>query len=194
LIKNLWKSLKVQKEELAFLKSQHEKELDLFCTEQLSDEEPSTFGSPVHKMIQGLDDRLVITIGIKPNGYLRYDLDAQVDTGAMNSCAKYGAIPSYYWQNVDLKFRAVNHTLMDIKYICPDFPIYISDHKVPVTLYSFDTGSDLLLGQDFVNKCLPLTYFLKHVNFTINTKIVSVPSKSDFTSRVPHEPPHRIPS
>jgi hypothetical protein len=62
------------------------------------DEEDKEFGSPVNKMIKGLDDRIVISVNIKPSGYMVYTLDAQVDTGAMNSCAKYGAIPSYYWQ------------------------------------------------------------------------------------------------
>jgi hypothetical protein len=59
-------------------------------------------------MIKGLDDRIVITVSIKPSGYMVYELDAQIDTGAMNSCAKYGAIPAYYWQKISLKFRAVN--------------------------------------------------------------------------------------
>jgi hypothetical protein len=186
LIKSLWKSLKVQKEELAFLKAQHEKELDLFCKEQLSDNE-DTFGSPINKMIKGLDDRIVISVSIKTSGYLKYDLDAQLDTGAMNSCARFGAIPSYYWQQISLAFRAVNKTEMPIKHICPDFPIYINDRKVPVTLYSFDTGSDILLGQDFVNKCLPMTVHSSSIDFTISNKVVSVPTKNDFVSRVPHD-------
>jgi hypothetical protein len=44
------------------------------------------------KQMNGLDDRLVISVDIKVQRYLQYTLDAQLDTGAMNSCAKYGAI------------------------------------------------------------------------------------------------------
>lgn len=37
----------------------------------------------------------------------------------------------------------------------PDFPIMIQGAKVVVNLYCYDTGADILLGQDFVNRCLP---------------------------------------
>ena len=109
----------------------------------------------------------------------------------MNSCAKHGAIPSYYWQTNNLAFRAVNKTEMKIEYVCPDFPIYIRDMKVPVTLYSFDTGSDILLGQDFVNKCLPLTVRHSELQLTINGKIIKTPSKTDFVSRIIEKPSTR---
>jgi hypothetical protein len=45
------------------------------------------------KLVKGLDDRLVISVNIRVQGYLQYTLDAQLDTGAMNSCAKHGALP-----------------------------------------------------------------------------------------------------
>lgn len=138
--------------------------------------------------MKGLDDRIIISVNIKPSGYLVYTLDAQVDTGDMNSCAKHGAIPSYYWQTTNLAFRAVNKTEMKIEYVCPDFPIYIRDIKVPVTLYSFDTGSDILLGQDFVNKCLPMTVKHSSLILTIANGPVSVPIKHDYVSRVNHNP------
>jgi len=93
LIRQLWKSLKLQKEELAFLKSQEEKELEDFLRVSSENEEESIN----NKMIKGLEDRIIISENIKAAGYLQYTLDAQVDTGAMNSCAKYGAIPHYYW-------------------------------------------------------------------------------------------------
>lgn len=71
------------------------------------------------KQINGLEDRLVISVDIKVAGYLTYTLDAQLDTGAINSCAKHGAIPSYYWQPIDIVFRAVNKTEIKIKSFAP---------------------------------------------------------------------------
>lgn len=121
LIRELWSSLKIQKEELAFLKQQRDAELEKEFSEGLIEAAESGFFD--HKMIKGLDDRIVISVDIKPSGYQTYSLDAQVDTGAMNSCAKFGAIPGYYWQNTNLDFRAVNNTLMKIEKICPDFPL-----------------------------------------------------------------------
>jgi hypothetical protein len=135
-------------------------------------------------MIKGFDDRVVISIDIRPQGYLQYTLDAQINTGAMNSCAKHGAIPEYYWQPIDLSFRVVNKTKLKIKFICPDFPIYIQDCRIPVTFYSFDTGSDILLGQDFVNKCLQLTVGLQYVQLTILGKSIKVPSKTVYENRI----------
>jgi hypothetical protein len=135
-------------------------------------------------MLKGLDDRIVISVNIKVTGYLQYTLDAQIDTGAMNSCAKHGAIPEYYWQPIIVSFRAVNKTELKINHICPDFPIYIQDQKIPVTFYSFDTGSDILLGQDFVNKCLPLTVGNSFVQLNINGKSLKIPSKTVFESRI----------
>jgi len=137
-----------------------------------------------NKMMKGHDDRLVISVQIKVFGYLQYTLDAQVDTGAMNSCAKHGTIPEYYWQPISLSFRVVNKTELKINHICPDFPIYIQDQKILVTLYSFDTGSDILLGQDFVNKCLPLTVGHSELIMTVNGKSIKVPSKTVYESRI----------
>jgi len=54
----------LQKEELAYLNAQHEKEIDLFCSEQLSDNEEHY---SQNKLIKGLDDRVVITVSIKPS-------------------------------------------------------------------------------------------------------------------------------
>jgi hypothetical protein len=127
---------------------------------------------------------LVISVNIKVQGYLQYALDAQLDTGAMNSCAKYGAIPSYYWQPINISFRAVNKSELKIKYIAPDFPIYIQEEKVFVSLYCFDTGADILLGQDFVNKCFPFTVGTNFVLVTILGNTIKVPSKSTFETRI----------
>jgi hypothetical protein len=75
----------------------------------------------------------------------------------MNSCAKYGAIPSYFWQPISISFRDVNKTEIKIQSFAPDFPIVLKGVKVPVNLYCFDIGADALLGHDFVNRCLPFT-------------------------------------
>ena len=46
--------------------------------------------------------------------------------------------------------------LMNIRAMAPDFPIILNGIPISVNLYSFDTGSDILLGQDFVRRHLPL--------------------------------------
>jgi hypothetical protein len=169
----------LQKEELNFLKKKKDKQLEkeMFYNESDIEQLES-------KLVKILDDRVVITVHINVQGYLQYTLDAQLDTGAMNSCAKYGALPSYYWQPVDISFRVVNKTELKIKYIAPDFPIYLQEEKVPVTLYCFDTGADILLGQDFVNKCLPCTIGNNFVQFTISGNTVKVLSKSTYETRI----------
>jgi hypothetical protein len=102
----LWKTLKLQREELAFMKKQRNEELE----HEIFHEDDTETGFPENKMLKGIDDRIVISVHIRVLGYLQYTLDAQVDTGAMNSCAKHGAIPEYYWQPINLSFRAVNKT------------------------------------------------------------------------------------
>jgi len=72
----------------------------------------------------------------------------------MNSCANNGAIHSYYWQPIDIVFRVVNRTEIKIKSFALDFPILIQGAKVEVNLYCYDTRADILLGKDFVNRCL----------------------------------------
>lgn len=121
---------------------------------------------------------------IKVSGYLQYTLDAQLDTSAMNSCAKYGAIPSYYWQSIDIAFRAVNKTEIIIQSFAPDFPIIIQGAKVAVNIYCFDTGANILLGHDFVNRCLPFTIGSNSIQITILGKPITVPSKSSYESRI----------
>jgi hypothetical protein len=161
MIKEIWKSVKLEKEELNYLKKKKdelfEKEIEehTFYPPQIPKDQSSE--PTTHNQLNGFEDRLIIEIDIKVSGYLTYTLDAQLDTGAMNSCAKYGAIPSYFWQPMNISFRAVNKTEIRIQSFAPDFPIIIKGVKVPVNLYCFDTGADVLLGQDFVNRCLPFT-------------------------------------
>ena len=78
---------------MSYLKKELTETSDTFYSKkstQAQAPEPSLFNQ-----INGFEDRLVITVDIKVSGYKNYSLDAQIDTGAMNSCAKYGAIPSY---------------------------------------------------------------------------------------------------
>jgi len=77
---------------------------------------------------------------------------------------------------------------MKIEFICPDFPVYILGHKIPVTLYSFDTGTDILLGQDFVNKCLPMNVGQSDITLTYNGKTIKVPRKTYYESRIIEKP------
>lgn len=116
----LWKSLKMEKEELNFLKAKRDEQWEKEMFNKTTDYESSEF-----KQINGFEDRLVISMDIKVSGYLTYTLDAQLDTGAMNSCAKHGAIPSYYWQPINIDFRAVNKTKIKIQSFALDFPIII---------------------------------------------------------------------
>jgi hypothetical protein len=107
LVKEIWKAIKLEKEELNFLRQQKDEQLEreMFESKTLPttmlDQSPD---SSMFKKINGFEDRLVISIDIKVLGYMTYTLDAQLDTGAMNSCEKYGAIPSYYWQPINIDF------------------------------------------------------------------------------------------
>jgi len=74
--------------------------------------------------------------------------------------------------------------MMEINHIAPSFPIYLNNVQVKVTLYSFDTGSDFLLGQDFLNDLLPVTFGRGTVTFTTPEGPVSLPSSSDYQIRV----------
>lgn len=86
MIHDLWKSLKLQREEVEYLKRKRDEEIE---NEIFNKSEAEFFET---KLVKGLDDRLVISVNIRVKGYLQYTLDAQVDIGAMNSCAKHGAI------------------------------------------------------------------------------------------------------
>jgi hypothetical protein len=103
----------------------------------------------------GLDDRLVTTIGIKVPNYNLYHLDVQIDTGAMSSCVRFATIPEYYWKKINISFREVNGTMVSILGFSHDFPLLLNEKKVTVNLYSYDTSVDMLLGQYFVNIYLP---------------------------------------
>jgi hypothetical protein len=79
---------------------------------------------------KGLNDRIIITVDIKVPGYNSYSLDAQIDTGAMCSCARFGAIPEYYWKPIQTYFTTVNKTKMPIKGFAPDFPLFLNGLKL----------------------------------------------------------------
>jgi len=60
----------------------------------------------------------------------------------------------------------------------------LNEAKVAVTLYCYDTGADILLGQDFVNKCLPFIIGSDFVQITILGKSIKIPSKSSYVTRI----------
>ena len=60
----------------------------------------------------------------------------------------------------------------------------MNDVQVKVTLYIFDTGSDFLLGQDFLNDLLLVTFGKGTVTFNTSGGPVSFPSSSDYQIRV----------
>ena len=74
----------------------------------------------------------------------------------MSSFCKYKFIPSYFWKHTQIHFGAVDKVLIEIKYIAPDFPILLGNVRTYVTFYCFDTGADMLLGQDFVKFFFPM--------------------------------------
>lgn len=55
-----------------------------------------------------------------------------------------------------MHFKDVNKQIMKISYVAPDFPTYISSTIVYVTLYNYDTGSNILLGQYFLKSHMPM--------------------------------------
>jgi len=127
---------------------------------------------------------LIIEINIKVSGYLTYILDAQLDTSVMNSCAKYVAIPSYFWQPINISFRADNKTEIKIQSFAPNFSIALKGVKVPVNLYCFETRADVLLGQDFVNRCLPFIVGQNFIHIIVLGKTISIPNKTSYESRI----------
>lgn len=76
----------------------------------------------------------------------------------MSGCCGFKAIPAYHWKPTQVQFRAVNKQLMKIPYGALDFPLLLDSQEVYVTLYNYDTGTNMMLGQDFMkNICqLPL--------------------------------------
>lgn len=113
---------------------------------------------------------MVIPISIKIPGYKNYQLDSQNDTGAMSSCYNYKVIPTYYWKPTKVHFKVVNKQLMKISYVAHDFPIYISSTIVYVTLYNYDTGSNILLGQYFVKRHMPMIVDKDQITFSVKVR------------------------
>lgn len=137
----------------------------------------------VVKEISGIGDRMVILVSIKIPGFKSYQLYAQIDIRAMSSCYKYKAIPAYYWQPTKVHFKVVNKQLMNISYGAPDFPIYISSTIVYVTLYNYDTRFDILLGQDFVKRHMPMIFNKHRITISVQNLKVYVPVKKRYSIR-----------
>jgi hypothetical protein len=107
-------------------------------------------------------------------------LDVQLDTGVMNSCAKFDVIPKYYWKPVQISFIVVKKTNIHIIGFAHDFPLCINGLITIVNLYCFDTGSNILLCHDYVNKYIPMAVSHGIVKFTIQGKEVTLPSKTNY--------------
>jgi hypothetical protein len=60
----------------------------------------------------------------------------------------------------------------------------VQEAKVSVTLYCYDTGADILLGQDFINKCFPFVIGSNFVQLTVLGKTIKVPNKSCYETRI----------
>jgi len=73
---------------------------------------------------------------------------------------------------------------MAINHISPDFPVYLNHVQTYVTLYSFDIGSDVLLGQDFLKRFLPVTFGKDSVTFTTVEGPIMIPAKNDYQLKV----------
>ena len=101
----------------------------------------------------------------------------------MSSCWKHKAIPSNFWQHKEL---------IEIKYIAPYFPILLGNVRTYVTLYFFDTGADMLLGQDFVKKHFHMLVKEESIEFIVQSKKVWVPAKTEFTMRVSARTPDLV--
>jgi len=71
--------------------------LSSLLLKNVSEEFPQKDASIEEVKVMGIGDRVVIPIKIKLPKIKEYTLDVQIDSGAMSSCCKYGAIPSYYW-------------------------------------------------------------------------------------------------
>ena len=127
--------------------------------------------------MKGFEEKVVIRVDVKLSGNKQYSLDAQLDTGAMNSCEKHSAIPEYYWKPTNLQFIAVNKTLMTIRSMAPDFLIILNGIPTSVNLYNFDTCSDILLGQDFVRRHLPLVVEVSHICLNIQVRSIKIQSR-----------------
>ena len=76
---------------------------------------------------------------------------------------------------------------MEISHIAPEFPIFLNDVQVFVTLYSFDTGADVLLGQDFLKKYFPVTFGQDYVIFSTTAGPITIPASSDYKLNVQPE-------
>jgi hypothetical protein len=109
-------------------------------------------------------------------------LDAQLDTGAMHSCAKFDAIPELNWQPVHISFTIVNKTNIPIKGFALDFLLFLNGLKTTVNSYCFYIGSHILLDYDYVNKYIPMIIGHGIVKFTVQGKEVTLPRKKIYES------------
>ena len=122
-----------------------------------------------------LNYRLVISVGIKVEGYKIYILDTQIDTGAMISYAKRDVILRYYWKPITLNFRAINGNIIPIQGYAPNSPFLINGLINPVMLYCYDLGCDMLFGQYFSN-----THFTNYKRMKVDGVLVTLRYKNHY--------------
>jgi hypothetical protein len=125
--------------------------------------------------VKAITDMVVIPISIKTKGFEAYSLDAQIDTRERVSCAKSGAIPCYFWEPVQTRVKAINGEPLPISRYAPRFPILINDMPCTVTLYEYNAGANILLGQDFVHQHLPFTTEQESITMQMGDIFTKVP-------------------
>jgi hypothetical protein len=69
---------------------------------ETKEEIPEQTISMLFPQFNGLNDRLLTTIGIKVRNYNIYHLDVQIDIGSMRYCATFVDILEYYWKNINI--------------------------------------------------------------------------------------------
>lgn len=79
---------------------------------------------------------------------------------------------------------------MSIKGFAHDFPLHLNEVKTTVNLYNFDTGSDIFLEHDYLNRYLPMTVRTNEVTFTVHGKSVTVQSKEAYENKVQDRMPN----
>jgi len=102
----------------------------------------------------------------------------------MDSCDDFKAILEYFWKPTYLNFRVVNKTPMTTIVFCIDFPINIYGHSTSVNLYHFDTGYDILPGQYFVRRHLPMAVNTYNIQLNFEGDMVIISSKSYHVTKV----------
>lgn len=76
--------------------------------------------------------------------------------------------------------------------MAPDFSIILNGITTSINLYSFDTGSDIFLGQDFLRRHLPLVVEASHIGLNIQRRTVKISSNSSYVNRIVDPSPYIV--